>query len=107
MAIALDALVKQLNDSGILAPGSLEKFVPPQAHPKDAEELARQLVKENHLTKFQATNVLAGKTKSLFLGNYTILDKIGEGGMGQVFKAQHRRMKRVVALKMLPAAVTK
>ena len=27
--------------------------------------------------------------------------------MGQVFKAEHRRMKRVVALKMLPPAVTK
>src|SRR6185295_3637604 len=31
----------------------------------------------------------------------------GAGGMGQVFKAEHRRMKRVVAIKMLPPAMTK
>ena len=43
----------------------------------------------------------------MILGNYTILDKIGAGGMGQVFKAEHRRMKRTVAVKMLPKAVTK
>ena len=45
--------------------------------------------------------------KSLILGNYTILDKIGAGGMGQVFKAEHRRMHRIVAIKMLPPAVMK
>ena len=107
MAVALEKFVKQLEDSGIVAPGKLENFVPPKAHPKDAEELARQLVKADHLTPFQAQHVLQGKVKALFLGNYTILDKIGAGGMGQVFKAEHRRMKRVVAIKMLPPAVTK
>jgi serine/threonine protein kinase len=36
------------------------------------------------------------------LGEYLILGRIGAGGMGQVYKAQHQRMKRVVALKVLP-----
>ncbi len=66
-----------------------------------------ELVKNNHLTPFQAQQVKAGKAKSLILGEYTILDKIGAGGMGQVFKAQHRRMERIVAIKMLPPAMTK
>ncbi len=35
------------------------------------------------------------------LGEYVLLGKIGAGGMGQVFKAQHRRMERIVALKVL------
>lgn len=43
----------------------------------------------------------------MILGSYTILDKIGAGGMGQVFKAQHRRMDRIVAIKMLPKNVMK
>ena len=47
MAVALlEQFVKQLADSGIIAPGKLENFVPPKAHPKDAEELARELVKQ-------------------------------------------------------------
>ena len=107
MAVALEKFVKQIEDSGIVAPGKLENFVPPKAHPKDAEELARQLVKADHLTPFQAQHVLQGKAKALILGNYTVLDKIGAGGMGQVFKAEHRRMHRVVAIKMLPPAMTK
>lgn len=107
MAIALETVVKQLEDSGIVAAGKLENFVPPKAHPKSVEELVTELVKQNHLTKFQAAQVAAGKSKSLILGGYTIVDKIGAGGMGQVFKALHRRMDRVVAIKMLPPAMTK
>src|SRR6266566_1245397 len=107
MAVALEQFVKQISDSGIITPGKLENFVPPKAHPKDAQELARLLVKSHHLTKFQAQEIYQGRAKSLILGNYTILDKIGAGGMGLVFKAQHRRMDRIVAIKMLPANVTK
>jgi serine/threonine protein kinase/Leucine-rich repeat (LRR) protein len=107
MAVALEQFVKQLTDSGVIAPGKLESFIPPKASPKDAQELARQLVQNKHLTKFQAQEIYAGRAKSLILGNYTILDKIGAGGMGQVFKAEHRRMKRIVAIKMLPREVTK
>ncbi|MBS0208372.1 MAG: protein kinase [Planctomycetes bacterium] len=107
MGIDLDSFVKQLSSAGILPADKLERFVPPQAHPKTAEELAQELVKSSELTKFQATQVLAGRAKALLLGNYTLLDKIGAGGMGQVFKAQHRRMKRLVAIKMLPPALVK
>jgi serine/threonine protein kinase len=35
------------------------------------------------------------------LGQYELLEKLGEGGMGQVFKARHRLMERVVALKVI------
>src|SRR5262249_41236648 len=45
-----------------------------------------------------------GKHQSLVFDEYVVLDKLGAGGMGVVFKAQHRRMKRTVAIKVLPAA---
>ena len=35
------------------------------------------------------------------IGDYALLGRIGAGGMGRVFKAQHRRMDRLVALKIL------
>lgn len=107
MAVPLEQFVKQLEESGILAGDTLQDFLPPRGEPKDAEELARELVRQKKLTKFQAAEVYRGQGKSLTLGNYTLLEKIGAGGMGQVFKAEHRRMHRIVAVKMLPAGMLK
>src|ERR1700733_13229942 len=107
MAVALEQFVQQLEDSGILAGDTLREFLPPNAAPKNAEELARELVRQRKLTKFQTTQIWQGKGKSLVLGNYVLMDKIGQGGMGAVYKAEHRRMKRLVAIKMLPPQMTK
>lgn len=107
MALPLEQFVKQLEDSGVLAAETLKDFIPPIASPKDAEELARELVRQKKLTKFQAEELWRGKGKSLVLGNYVLMGKIGAGGMGQVFKARHRVMERQVAVKVLPAAMTR
>jgi hypothetical protein len=81
--------------------------VPTASRPGDAEPLARLLVRAQRLTEYQAGALLQGKSRGLVLGNYLILDRIGKGGMGLVFKALHRRMKRVVALKVLPPSFAK
>ena len=65
------------------------------------------LVQAGKLTKYQAQAVYEGKTKGLVFGQYVVLDKLGEGGMGVVLKAQHRRMKRLVAIKVLSSAAMK
>jgi serine/threonine protein kinase len=65
--------------------------------------LADRLVSGGLLTKFQAREMLAGRRR-FRLGQYTVLDEIGRGGMGQVFRAEHAMMGREVALKVLPRA---
>ena len=65
------------------------------------EELADKLVEIGALHPYQADQLLAGHTK-FNLGPYIVIDSIGQGGMGQVFKAEHTMMGRIVAIKVLP-----
>jgi len=66
-----------------------------------APVIARALVNRGLLTRFQVGRLLAGKASRLVLGQYRILDQVGRGATGRVFKAEHRTMGRVVALKVL------
>jgi len=67
----------------------------------DVRGLAQELVRRGYLTAFQATELFQGRGRDLVVGPYRLLDRLGEGGMGQVFKAHHMRMDRVVALKLI------
>lgn len=92
--------VQSLAESGLLD----SAFVEPGAAP-DGVAAARQLIEAGKLTEYQAAAVLGRRFDELRIGNYEVLDRLGAGGMGTVFKARHRRMKRVVALKVLSKAV--
>ena len=110
MAVLLDQFVQTLSDSGLMTKQEVQQLLgglSDDDRPKDGEEMAKLLFRQGKLTKFQTQTLYKGKAKGLILGDYVLLDQIGEGGMGQVFRAQHRRMKRIVALKVLPAEMTK
>jgi serine/threonine-protein kinase len=111
MAVPLAQFVKHLADSGLMSPEeirSVEESVPAdKLSPDDAQGFARELIRQRRLTRYQATAVYQGKAQDLVLGKYVVLDELGKGGMGQVFKAEHRRMKRVVALKVMSPAAMK
>jgi formylglycine-generating enzyme required for sulfatase activity/serine/threonine protein kinase len=81
--------------------------LPADERPKDGESFSSLLVRRERLNDFQAQELFSGSGTPLVLGDYILLQKIGAGGMGQVFMAQHRVMERLVAIKLLPAAMTK
>ena len=60
------------------------------------------LVVARLLTDFQAERVRAGRLHGLVLGNYRVLERIGTGGMGVVYRAEHRQLRTPVAIKALP-----
>ncbi len=108
MSITLEKFISQLDESGVISAVEITAFQQSQSPAAEsAEELGKLLVKHKKVTKLQAQLVYQGKGDRLLLGNYLILDKIGAGGMGDVYLAEHRRMERQVALKTLPAAMTR
>ena len=67
----------------------------------DVVQLASTCVKQGLITKLQARLLLAGKYRGFIVGPYVICDEIGKGGMGAVYLAEHRTLRRRVALKVL------
>ena len=70
-------------------------------HASSDDVLLDQLVRTKLLTEFQAARVRGGRLHGLVLGNYRLLDRIGTGGMGVVYRAEHRQLRSVVAVKVL------
>ncbi len=108
-AVSLDDFLTGLSESGLLAPAEVAG-VRERSHKDPASStvagLIEWLIGEHKLTRYQASILARGQRGGLVLGNYVILDKLGQGGMGTVFKARHRRMNRLVALKVLPQSLS-
>jgi serine/threonine protein kinase len=71
--------------------------------PEQPKKLARQLIRDGLLTRFQAEQLLMGRYKPFTLaGKYRLLERIGVGGMGYVYLCEHTALCRRVAIKVLP-----
>jgi len=64
--------------------------------------LAEYLKNHNVLTEFQAERLLQGKTQGFVLGPFTLMDALGSGSMGTVYKAQSKTDNKYYAVKVLP-----
>lgn len=71
----------------------------------DGEGLIRLLVKQQLLTEFQASGLLAGVPGPYRLGPYEVFDRVAAGRLGIVFRARHLEFDQAVALKIYPFEV--
>ena len=103
LCLSAPEFLAALERSGVLTDAKWREVQHRLVHATDLDSslaMAHRLVKEGTLTEFQARRLLQGR-KSLSFGRYALLDHIGQGARGRVFKARQRLMDRVVALKVL------
>ncbi len=78
----------------------------PGAKSGDFQQFSKWLIAQNHLTEYQVSVLLRGHAAALFLDDYKLLDRIGQGDMAGVYKAIHK-LGQVVAIKVMPPSKAK
>jgi len=102
---ACEWFVWDLRRSNLIDRGHLDQVIGefltrnPGAEPP---QLAEFLVAQGILTDFQAERLLQGKTQGFVLGPFTLMDALGAGSMGTVYKAQSKTDSNWYAVKVLP-----
>ena len=102
---ACEWFVWDLRRSGLIDRGQLDQAVGEflKKNPRaEAPALAEYLVQTGTLTQFQAERVLGQKSAGLVLGPYVLVDAIGQGSMGQVYRASSKNDAGLYAVKVLP-----
>jgi serine/threonine protein kinase len=105
--LSREEFLRNLSDSGLFSREEINASLDalPESQAADGEVVAQRLIAAGKLTPFQAVAVCERHFEELVIGNYQVLDRLGAGAMGTVYKARHRRMKRVVAIKVLSRSV--
>jgi formylglycine-generating enzyme required for sulfatase activity/tRNA A-37 threonylcarbamoyl transferase component Bud32 len=86
----------------LLEPGQLDELTGTlQGNNCEPRALAQKLIEKGWLTPYQVNQLLQGRGPRLVLGSYVLLERLGEGGMGEVFKAKNWKLGKVVAIKLI------
>jgi serine/threonine protein kinase len=96
-----DDFLLLLRDSGLVAPDALSALVEPGLA---AVELANRLVRQRLLTAYQAEQLLQGDRRSLSIGKFRVLERLGGGSSGCVYLVEQPGIGRRAAVKVLPYA---
>src|SRR5437588_8904809 len=102
---ACEPVVYHLRRSNLLDRGRLDQILGDFLKtdpPLEPAHMANYFVGQGILTPFQVERILQGKSENLVLGPYTIVDAIGFGSMGTVYKARSKNDPHEYVLKLMP-----
>ncbi|MCA9003717.1 MAG: hypothetical protein KDA70_00480, partial [Planctomycetaceae bacterium] len=103
-SLSLEQCQRRIVEEGILTQTELteiQKTSEAGQSCETSEGLTEFLMQSGKITDYQSDVLLSHDDRRLLIADYLILEPIGSGGMGTVYKAMHRRMKRIVALKVI------
>jgi WD40 repeat protein/serine/threonine protein kinase len=95
-------LAEELARYPLLTPGQLAELARSlKASVPQPRAFLADLLRRGWLTAFQINQLAHGQAAELVLGPYLLLDRLGAGGMGQVYRARHLRLDRIEAVKII------
>jgi serine/threonine-protein kinase len=98
---SVPSLLDTLREHHFLTPAQLQQLDLGNVQIADPRALARHIMERGWLTPYQINQLFLGRAAELVVGPYLLLERLGEGGAGQVYKARHLHMGRIVALKLI------
>ncbi|REJ92537.1 MAG: hypothetical protein DWQ34_12775 [Planctomycetota bacterium] len=102
MSSTIRDFVERLDETDVMPREELQRLVEQHCDGRwdsDPTRLADELVRNGRLSRYQADRLQSHQP--LLIDDYVLIDERGAGGMGRVYKARHRRMGRIVALKLI------
>jgi serine/threonine protein kinase len=100
---APESLFAALRECGLYPAVQLAAIPDAAAAGPDPGALSEALHARGLLTPYQSRKVRFNRISEIVVGKYLVLDKVGEGGMGKVYKAVECGTGKVVALKVVRA----
>src|ERR1700688_728009 len=101
LPVTIANFVDGILQSQLLEAEQCEEVVRLQTKFDEMRDLALELMRRDWLTAYQVNQISQGRGAALTIGPFILLERLGEGGMGQVFKARQKVFNRIVALKLI------
>ncbi len=101
MPVDAAGLGTAIRQGRLLEPAQADELGRLQASFPEPRALAAELIRRGWLTPYQINQLMRGRGRDLLLGSYVLQERLGEGGMGEVFKARNWKLGHTVALKLI------